>query len=102
MNKLSGDVVHQLRQRGGTGLAEAKTSYLRLEKVALHAPTGDTGAIRLDGVVSGRSYHGSHSTYTIDSHGSSIRALVPEGGGWPLEQGSAAHLYIDPSSILQY
>ncbi|TFC69323.1 ABC transporter ATP-binding protein [Cryobacterium sp. TMT2-4] len=102
MNKLSGDVVHQLRQRGGTGLAPAKTSYLRLEKVSLQAPPGNTDAIRLDGVVAGRSYHGSHSTYTIDSHGSSIRALVPEGGGSALEPGSAARLYIDPSSILQY
>ena len=101
MNRLTGDVVQQIREGGGGFLAAEKSSYLRLEKVALVQPTRGA-SVRLDGVIAERVYQGSHSTYTIDSHGSRIRAMVPEGGAPPLVAGAAASLYIDPSSILQY
>ena len=102
MNKLSDEFVQQLLQHGGTGLSPTKRSYLRLEKVSLRPPKGAAGTIRIEGIVAERSYHGAYSTYAIDSFGSNIRALVTEGGEAPLVQGSAAELYIDPSSILQY
>lgn len=102
MNKLSDEFVQQLLQHGGTDLSPTKRSYLRLEKVSLRPPKGAAGTIRIEGIVAERSYHGAYSTYAIDSFGSNIRALVTEGGEAPLVQGSAAELYIDPSSILQY
>ena len=102
MNRLTGEFLQQLQTSGGSSLSSDKTGYLRLEKVALQPPLHGGGAIRLDGVIADRSYQGSHSTYTIDSHGSRIRALVPEGGAEPLAPGAAATLYIDPASILQY
>lgn len=102
MNKLSDEFVQQLLQHGGTGLSPTKRSYLRLEKVSLRPPKGAAGTIRIEGIVAERSYHGAYSTYAIDSFGSNIRALVTEGGEAPLVPGSAAELYIDPSSILQY
>ena len=102
MNRLTGDFLQQLRQSGGSFLAAEKSAYLRLEKVALQPPVHGGASIRLDGVIADRTYQGSHSTYTIDSHGSRIRALVPEGGAQPLAPGARATLYIDPMSILQY
>jgi len=101
MNRLTGEFLQQLRRGGGDVLTAGTSAYLRLEKVALQPPAHGA-SVRLDGVVADRVYQGTHSTYTIDSHGSRIRALVPEGGALPLLPGSAAHLYIDPSSILQY
>jgi iron(III) transport system ATP-binding protein len=102
MNKLSSELVQRLQHGGGTALHPNKASYLRLEKVSLQPPTNAAGSIRLEGIVTERSYHGAHSTYTIDCSGSMIRALVPEGGAAPLPPGSRAELHIDPSSILQY
>ena len=102
MNKLSAELVQRLHGGGGTALHPNKASYLRLEKVSLRPPANGSDSIRLEGIVAERSYHGSHSTYTIDSYGSSIRALVPEGGAPPLAVGSRADLHIDPASILQY
>ncbi|MFC5930414.1 ABC transporter ATP-binding protein [Cryobacterium melibiosiphilum] len=101
MNRLSVEVMQRLRD-AGAALEADKASYLRLEKVALQRPTEASDSIRLDGIVAERSYHGAHSTYTIHSHGSSIRALVAEGGAAPLVAGSHAELYIDPASVLQY
>ncbi|WP_370626796.1 TOBE domain-containing protein [Cryobacterium sp. PAMC25264] len=100
-NRLTGEFLQQLRGNGGDFLAADKSSYLRLEKVGLQAPARGA-SVRLAGVVADRVYQGSHSTYTIDSHGSRIRALVPEGGAAPLVPGAAATLYIDPTAILQY
>jgi iron(III) transport system ATP-binding protein len=101
MNKISGELVQRLREAGGALLPD-KASYLRLEKVGLQPPAQVGGHIRLEGVVTERSYHGAHSTYTIDCHGSAIRALVPEGGAEPMPTGSRTDLFIDPASILQY
>jgi len=102
MNRLTGEFLQQLRQGAGSVLAADKSAYLRLEKVGLQPPAHGGDSIRLAGVVADRVYQGSHSTYTIDSHGSRIRALVPEGGAAPLAPGAAATLYIDPTAILQY
>jgi iron(III) transport system ATP-binding protein len=102
MNKLSAELVQRLHGGGGAALHPNKASYLRLEKVSLRPPANGSDSIRLEGIVAERSYHGSHSTYTIDSYGSSIRALVTEGGAPPLAVGSRADLHIDPASILQY
>ena len=102
MNRLSPEFLQRLVAGGATGLSPTKASYLRLEKVSLSPPKDAAGVVRLDGVVTDRSYHGAYSTYTIDSSGSMIRALVTESGGAPLAEGSAAELYISPSSILQY
>ncbi|WP_130178719.1 ABC transporter ATP-binding protein [Cryobacterium sp. SO1] len=100
-NRLSGEFLQHLRGSGGEFLAAGKSSYLRLEKVGLQPPARGA-SIRLDGVIADRVYQGSHSTYTIDSNGSRLRALVPENGALPLAPGAKAQLYIDPSSILQY
>ncbi|TFD88564.1 ABC transporter ATP-binding protein [Cryobacterium lactosi] len=100
-NRLSGEFLQHLRGSGGEFLAAEKSSYLRLEKVGLQPPARGA-SIRLDGVIADRVYQGSHSTYTIDSNGSRLRALVPENGALPLAPGAKAQLYIDPSSILQY
>ncbi|WP_150307245.1 ABC transporter ATP-binding protein [Planctomonas psychrotolerans] len=102
MNRLTGDFVRELQRGGATGLDAGKSSYLRLEKVALHPPRTGTAVVRTDGVVAQRSYHGAFSTYEIESHGSTIRAMVPEGGAEPLAEGSRADLYIEPASVLQY
>ncbi|PXA68227.1 ABC transporter ATP-binding protein [Cryobacterium arcticum] len=100
-NRLSGEFLQHLRGSGGEFLSAGKNSYLRLEKVGLQPPARGA-SIRLDGVIADRVYQGSHSTYTIDSNGSRLRALVPENGALPLAPGVRAQLYIDPSSILQY
>ena len=101
MNKLSTEFVQELRRRG-SALHADKSSYLRLEKVSLRPLMNGTDSVRLDGIVTGRSYNGAHSTYAIESHGGIIRALVPENGAVPLATGSRAELHIDPTSILQY
>jgi len=102
INRLSEESVRQLVKGGATGLDPAKSAYVRLEKTALDPRSLGERGIRLDGVVASRSYHGAFSTYTIDSHGSRIRATVAENGDVALAEGSSARLYIDPSSILQY
>ncbi|WP_165064786.1 ABC transporter ATP-binding protein [Marisediminicola senii] len=102
INTLSDDTLRRLSSGGGSTLDPDGPAYVRLEKVLLRRPAASEGYIHLDGIVEKRSYHGAYSTYVIDSHGSKLRAMVTENGGSPLVEGSAAELYIDPASILQY
>lgn len=102
INTLSKDTVRYLIDNGATGLDASSSSYLRLEKVFLHPPRDAGRTIRLDGVITERSYHGAYSSYVFDNNGSRIRAMVTENGEPPLTVGSAASLYVDPQSILQY
>ncbi|MBC7725745.1 MAG: ABC transporter ATP-binding protein [Burkholderiaceae bacterium] len=111
INPLTDDFVRAL---GSDTLIPSAPSYLRLEKVALERTaldqsrspadirSRDLGVVRLEGVVTGRSYHGAFSTYSVLSHGATVRATVAENGAPPLADGTPTSLYVDPAAVLQY
>jgi iron(III) transport system ATP-binding protein len=102
INTLSREFVQRLVDAGAARLDPTKPSYLRREKVSLYPPRTGEPAIRLNGVVAERTYHGAYSTYVIESSGTTLIAMVTENGEAVLQPGSTADLYIDPTSILQY
>ncbi|WP_404436970.1 ABC transporter ATP-binding protein [Microbacterium aerolatum] len=93
----------QLVSLGG-GLDSTAESYVRPEKLHL-ASTGDPASApaSLDGTVTDRTYHGSHSVYTVSAEDAHLRVSVPataRGTGWT--PGDAVRVDVDPRWILQY
>lgn len=76
------------------------TSYLRMEKTGLTPSSGRT--IAVDGVVRRRSYHGIHSTYTVEAYGTHIKVLRSEDGTSALQPGDPATLHLNPDNVLTY
>ncbi|WP_426186049.1 ABC transporter ATP-binding protein [Microbacterium sp. TWP3-1-2b2] len=99
-NRLSPAVLNSL---GGT-LDFTAESYVRPEKLHLAAPADAASApASLDGSVVNRTYHGSHSVYTIAAEDSTLRVSVPAGASahqW--DTGDAVRVDVDPRWILQY
>ncbi|WP_314648798.1 ABC transporter ATP-binding protein [uncultured Microbacterium sp.] len=88
----------------GAGLDTTAESYVRPEKLALasaDAPT--TAPATLEGRVTERTYHGSHSVYTVTAADAPLRVSVPAAASaraW--EPGDAVQVGVDPRWILQY
>lgn len=100
-SKLTNGLVSHLNASGAR-LDPHRVSYLRLEKVAL-APeprTGSTTAV--DGVVASASYHGLHTTFIVEAHGSNIEVIFQEDGSTRPQVGERITLYINPVHVLQY
>ncbi len=93
----------QLTSLGGTLDATAE-SYVRPEKLHL-AEVGDasTASASLDGTIVDRTYHGSHSVYTVTAEDAALRVSVPAAASarqW--NPGDAVRVDVDPRWILQY
>ena len=102
INVLDAELVRRLNDHSPAALDPAKNSYLRVEKVSLDPLTAGSGAVKVNGVVSSRSYHGMHSRYTVDAGRNRIKALVPEDGLTRLDVGAGVDLFINPANVLQY
>ena len=100
-NRLTPGILERL---AATGLDASAESYIRPEKLHLldsAEPSAD--AATLDGTVSERTYHGSHSVYAIDVADATLRVSVPAGAsGRRWERGEAVRVSIDPRWVLQY
>ncbi|WP_396134563.1 TOBE domain-containing protein [Cellulomonas sp. ATA003] len=79
-------------------------SFVRLEKVDLLpagvAPAPDRCAV--EGVVASAAYHGSHTTYTVESSGAEVKVLYQEAGRPRPAVGERVTLTVDPANVLQY
>ncbi|RPF28944.1 ABC transporter ATP-binding protein [Georgenia muralis] len=86
------------------GLDPVRSSYLRLEKVSLLADgaTPPPGCCAVDGVVAAASYHGLHTVFTVESHGSQVQVLFKEDGQVRPAVGERVTLTLDPAHVLQY
>lgn len=102
INVLDEELVRRLNEHSPAALDPAKNSYLRVEKVSLDPLTAGPGAVKVNGVVSARSYHGMHSRYTVDAGQNRIKALVTENGLTRMDVGTGVDLFIDPANVLQY
>lgn len=102
INVLDTELVRRLNDRSPGALDPGKSSYLRVEKVALDPLSAGPGAVKVNGTVSSRSYHGMHSRYTVASGGNRIKALVTENGLTRMDVGTTVDLFIDPANVLQY
>ena len=102
INVLDTELVRRLNDRSTAALDPAKNSYLRVEKVSLDPLTAGPGAVKVNGTVSARSYHGMHSRYTVTAGGNRIKALVTENGLTRMDPGTSVDLFIDPTNVLQY
>jgi iron(III) transport system ATP-binding protein len=105
---LTGELVGALNQQSGTALDPQAKSYLRVEKATLATASGNghgivpDGAVALDGVVKSRTYHGLHSRYVVECHGSDLSILVREDGTAQPDTGAKASVHIQPQHVLQY
>ncbi|ALX66152.1 ABC transporter ATP-binding protein [Microbacterium sp. XT11] len=87
----------------GAGLDPAAESYVRPEKLRLDAADAAASAPALDGTIVDRTYHGSHSVYTVAVADSTLRVSVPAAASarrW--NPGDAVRVGVDPQWILQY
>jgi iron(III) transport system ATP-binding protein len=99
-NRLSPAQITSL----GAGLDATAESYVRPEKLHL-AEAGDssTASASLDGTIVDRTYHGSHSVYTVTAEDAALRVSVPAAASarqW--KPGDAVRVDVDPRWILQY
>lgn len=79
--------------------AGAARSYIRPEKIGLVPAEGRLG---VQGTVVQHQYHGTHSSYVVETHGSRIATMVTETGSVRPEVGDAVTLWIDPAHVLTY
>ncbi|WP_369045477.1 ABC transporter ATP-binding protein [Sinomonas sp. P10A9] len=93
----------------GAHLDPALPSYLRVERIRLAgraAQAHDAGpvasGVQIPGRVVGRRYHGTASTYRIETGTGELRAIVQESGGHDYAPGDAVTALIDPVDVLQY
>ena len=88
----------------GAGLDATAESYVRPEKLHLAAASDAASApASLDGTVVDRTYHGSHSVYTVTVADAALRVSVPAAASahrW--NPGDAVRVDADPRWILQY
>ncbi|MEO7587833.1 MAG: ABC transporter ATP-binding protein [Arachnia sp.] len=86
------------------GLDTRRSSYLRLEKVALLTPGVQMvpGHRAVEGIVDSASYHGLHTIFTITAHGARVQVLFREDGQERPEVGVRVVLALDPRHVLQY
>jgi len=100
-NRLTPAVMDRL---SGAGLDPSAESYIRPEKLHLvDAGEAADGTVTVDGTVAERTYHGSHSVYTIAVADATLRVSVPAGAsGRRWEPGDAVRVSIDPRWVLQY
>jgi iron(III) transport system ATP-binding protein len=103
------DLVQRIASSSPDSLEAGSRSYIRVEKPSLvkgHRPEAghgtQDGEVLLDGVVTGSSYHGLHTRYTVRTHGSDVKVLVKETGRGAPEVGDAVVLGIHPRHVLQY
>jgi iron(III) transport system ATP-binding protein len=93
----------QLAGIGGGVDAEAE-SYVRPEKLHLSgADDASAAPASLDGTVVDRTYHGSHSVYTVTAADAALRVSVPAAASarqW--NPGDSVRVDVDPRWILQY
>ena len=104
---LSPELVAQLDHPASSRLDPSRPSYLRVEKPVLETeqaevPARGHDAVTVRGTVTARSYHGLHSRYTVESHGSQLKVIVKEGSGPEPKIGDAVHVTINPGHVLQY
>jgi iron(III) transport system ATP-binding protein len=95
-SRLSTGFVVELNRQSRSALDPAANSYLRVEKASLERPANGS-AVAVEGTVVSRTYHGLHSRYIVNCHGSDIRLLVKEDGGV-----HPATVYVQPAHVLQY
>jgi iron(III) transport system ATP-binding protein len=95
--------------RGSAALNPASASYLRVERVGLHAPGGnaDDGAERLTlpGTVRARQYHGVYSSYRVEldvRDGGTVKGIIQETRHPGFAPGDRVDVSIDPADVLQY
>ena len=104
-NRLTPAVLISLGSGPGAPALDATAeSYVRPEKLHLAAPDAPTNSpASLDGSVVGRTYHGSHSVYTVAVEDTTLRVSVPAGASarqW--DAGDVVRVDVDPRWILQY
>ncbi|AQY00244.1 ABC transporter ATP-binding protein [Microbacterium foliorum] len=99
-NRLSPAQITSL----GGGLDATAESYVRPEKLHLaEAHDSSTASASLDGTIVDRTYHGSHSVYTVTAEDAALRVSVPAAASarqW--NPGDAVRVDVDPRWILQY
>lgn len=93
------------------GLEDQRESYVRPEKVELTTLASGTatsllaedGTVPVAGSVVERTYHGSHTVYTVRTDDAELRVSVPgSAAAERLEPGTAVTLRVDPRWVLQY
>ncbi|MBZ2194762.1 ABC transporter ATP-binding protein [Occultella gossypii] len=101
-SRLTPDFVAQVNLGAGSDLPLERSSYLRQEKVGLQPNPALPRSAALDGVVVSRRYHGVHSSYTVSSHGSTVKVMQREDGTVQPRVGDAVTLHVNPANVLQY
>jgi len=103
---LSAEFISELNRAGTAELDPSRRSYVRVEKPALTTSLprepATAGTISVRGTVSARNYHGLHSRYTVNAHGSELKVLIKETGHPGPQLGDMVHVTLNPAHVLQY
>ncbi|GAA1391680.1 ABC transporter ATP-binding protein [Luteococcus peritonei] len=94
-----GDQGDGVSRATGARLDVEAASYLREERAKLEGAPGRAG---VTATVVARLYHGTHSTYALETHGTLLQSIVIESGAPRPDAGDQVTVWIDPADVLQY
>lgn len=103
-NRLTPRVLEIINREAGAALDTEAESYLRPEKLRVSAPPAGMGVgqATIPVTVLSRSYHGTHSIYTVAAEDTELRVSISELGEERHNTGDTFALTIDPRWVLQY
>lgn len=99
INKLSPDVMEEIRKQSHTTLNGSSGCYIRLERI--HLEEGE-GRIKLHGVVKDCDYNGVMAKYRVKVLGSEVRVIHMNDGKPFYEPGEELDLYLSSADIMQF
>ena len=99
INKLSPEIVKEIKNQTSCNLEENKSAYIRLERIALEQRPG---CVQLKGKIKDFDYNGIMTKYRLDVMGCEVRVVHVNDGQPFMELERTIDIYLDPQNMMQF
>lgn len=99
INKLSPEIVKEVKNQVSCNLEENKTAYIRLERIALEQRPR---CAQLKGIIKDFDYNGIMTKYRLDVMGCEVRVVHVNDGQPFMELERTIDIYLDPQNMMQF
>lgn len=99
INKLSPEIVKEIKNQTSCNLEENKSAYIRLERIALEQRPG---CAQLKGKIKDFDYNGIMTKYRLDVMGCEVRVVHVNDGQSFMELERTIDIYLDPQNMMQF
>lgn len=99
INKLSPEIVKEVKNQVSCNLEENKTAYIRLERIALEQRPR---CAKLKGIIKDFDYNGIMTKYRLDVMGCEVRVVHVNDGQPFMELERTIDIYLDPQNMMQF